>query len=573
MFPPSCGQFWLKVPGESISFVSNRYAKLHTSAMSEDALPAPEWPPINDGTLSAFQFPPTGAILRRSVFGEADPSAKVDLSTQASLAIFANATGIPEEANQFAKSIGAESADDLFHIPRDIWDKLTRETLLTRKSQSETGEELNEERLLTGVEVGKLNKGRDALNLAANAELEGASRSRTLTQQPSSPRRPAFANEGDVTVKLCHIIDDTLSGSVVKIDTTSWSIMAKNFREKYGALPKRDQEPSIEQVSGLQQLLTSRSAPYVDFSVWTPYARRAMRRLSHEATYWDPITGKMISNSRKGPGSFDAWSKGWAVFKNSMLYLEEATVAALDGYRDHVQEIAQTYPSCWFIIYNADVRCRSEQLEHILRDASASVLTAEEAGQKAALIGFDDSKPWDYVFKQTVSETNSTQQAFWNREVHIKCGQYLNRTASFASIMGDGTTLQAPTGKGKRGAPKGEGEGAPPGKKPYNPYGRARDRRSPGPSSYNSGKGKGQGQGSQQNGAQQWGDHNNGSSWGYQNNNNNWQNQSGGRGWPQGGKGDKGDKGNKGGKGDKGKTSKGGKGDKGNKGGKGGNKG
>ena len=539
--------------------------------MSEDALPAPEWPLANNGTLSTFAFPPTGAPVRRSVFGEVDPSISVDLSTKASLAIFANATGIPEEANQFAKCIGAETADDLFHIPRDIWDKLTRETLLTRKGQTETGEDLDEERPLTGVEVGKLNKGRDALHVAANTELEGTSRSRTLTQQPSSPRRPAFSNEGDVTVKLCHIIDDTLSGSVVKIDTTSWSIMAKNFREKYGALPKRDQEPSIEQVSGLQQLLTSRSAPYVDFSVWTPYARRAMRRLSHEATYWDPITGKMVSNTRRGPGSFDAWCKGWSVFKNAMLYLEEATVAALDGYRDHVQEMAQTYPTCWFIVYNADVRCRSEQLEHILRDASASVLTDHEAGQKAALNGFDETKPWDFVFKQTVAETNSTQQAFWNREVHIKCGQYLNRTASFAAIMGDGTTLQAPNEKGKRGAPKGEGEGAPPGKKPYNPYGRARDKRTPGPAPYNKSRGKGHGQGSQD-GARQWGDQHNGNSWSHQNNNSNWNNQSDGRGWPQGStdKGNKGGKGDKGGKGSKGKTGKGGKGDKGNKGGKGG---
>ena len=342
--------------------------------------------------------------------------------------------------------------------------------------------------------------------------------------------------------------------------------MAKNFREKYGALPKRDQEPSIEQVSGLQQLLTSRSAPYVDFAVWSPFARRVMRRLSHEATYWDPVTGKMISNNRKGPGSFDAWSKGWSVFKNAMLYLEESTVSALDGYRDHIQEISQTYPTCWFIIYNADVRCRSEQLEHILRDASASVLTDHEAGHKAALIGFDESKPWDFVFKQAVSETNSTQQAFWNREVHIKCGQYLNRTASFESIMGDGTTLQAPSGKGKRGAPKGEGEGAPPGKKPYNTYGKARDRRAPGPAHYNN-KNKGKGHG--QEGSRQWGDQSNNNNWNNQNNNNSWQNNNNNNNWSNNNNNDKGKGKSKDSKGSKGKTSKGGKGDKSNKGGKG----
>ena len=253
----------------------------------------PEWPPAPEGTLSLSPFPPTGAPLGISVFGDVDPSTatQVDLSTPGSIELFAKTTGIPEVANQFAKIIGADTADDLFHIPRDIWDKLTRETLLTRKTQSDIGEEVNEERLLSGVEIGKLNKGRDALHVAANVDLESASRSRTLTQQPSSPTRKAQnSHEGEVTVKLSHIIDDTLTGSVVKIDTMSWSIMAKNFKDKYGALPKRDQEPSIEQVSGLQQLLTSGSPPHVDFAIWGPNARRAVRRLIHEATYWDPTT-------------------------------------------------------------------------------------------------------------------------------------------------------------------------------------------------------------------------------------------------------------------------------------------
>ena len=117
--------------------------------MNEEALPAPEWPPAIEGTLSDYVFPPVGGLIRRSVFSAADPSAKVDLSTKASLAIFINATGIPEVANQFAEIIGAESADDLFHIPRDMWDKLTRETLLTRKIPQEFDEELEEERPLT----------------------------------------------------------------------------------------------------------------------------------------------------------------------------------------------------------------------------------------------------------------------------------------------------------------------------------------------------------------------------------------------------------------------------------------
>merc|ERR1711966_510867 len=170
--PPPVAKFGSRSPEnpfllDKVSLVLTRSAALHKGAMTDDALPAPEWPLANEGTLSDYVFPPAGGMVRRSVFSNADPSAKVDLSTKASLAIFVNATGIPEVANQFAECIGAESADDLFHNPRDMWDNLTRETLLTRKIPQEFGEEFEEERQLTGVEVGKLNKGRDALHVAS----------------------------------------------------------------------------------------------------------------------------------------------------------------------------------------------------------------------------------------------------------------------------------------------------------------------------------------------------------------------------------------------------------------------
>ena len=50
-----------------------------------------------------------------------------------------------------------------------------------------------------------------------------------------------------------------------------------------------------------------------------------------------------------------------------------------------------------------------------------------------ALLDFDEKKPWDYVFKQAVSEENMAQHAFWQKEVHLKCAQFLNRTLSFAA--------------------------------------------------------------------------------------------------------------------------------------------
>ena len=87
---------------------------------------------------SAYRCP--GTPTRES----APDAAAADLASADSLAIFAKATGIPEVAYQFAEIIGAITADDLFHIPRDFWDKLVWETVLSRTTTNEDNEQVFE---------------------------------------------------------------------------------------------------------------------------------------------------------------------------------------------------------------------------------------------------------------------------------------------------------------------------------------------------------------------------------------------------------------------------------------------
>ena len=146
-----------------------------------DAAAAQHFEPLESSSLVPR---PVFPQAMRSVFGTevSSPPAGArsgefqDSGSLGSLESFSAATGIPEVALLFAKAIGAENADDLFHIPRDVWDQLVRSTMITRVVTDETGDEVNQERNLTGVEMGKLNKGRDALHVAAKVELEENSR-------------------------------------------------------------------------------------------------------------------------------------------------------------------------------------------------------------------------------------------------------------------------------------------------------------------------------------------------------------------------------------------------------------
>lgn len=54
----------------------------------------------------------------------------------------------------------------------------------------------------------------------------------------------------------------------------------KTFRDVMGAGPPKEAEPSIEQLTVMiNRVVTRGAAPYLDFSVLTPYARRSQKRM------------------------------------------------------------------------------------------------------------------------------------------------------------------------------------------------------------------------------------------------------------------------------------------------------
>ena len=79
-------------------------------------------------------------------------------------------------------------------------------------------------------------------------------------------------------------------------------------------LPRDEIEPTPDQIGALRQVLDTGSAPYVDFSLWGPHMKRALKKLQHSATLYDPTTLRWVQKSLRGPSSFDVWLERWDVF-------------------------------------------------------------------------------------------------------------------------------------------------------------------------------------------------------------------------------------------------------------------
>jgi len=108
--------------------------------------------------------------------------------------------------------------------------------------------------------------------------------------------------------------------------------------------------------------------------------------------------------------------------------------ALQEGICDLVEEFGQR---SWWIIYQGDVRMRSEEFE-MLRRTEESELAKYKAisPDLAKLSDFDPKRPWNSVLLAAYSKKSKD---FWDREVRFKALRFLGGQSQAAEVLDDGT--------------------------------------------------------------------------------------------------------------------------------------
>jgi hypothetical protein len=113
--------------------------------------------------------------------------------------------------------------------------------------------------------------------------------------------------------------------------------------------------------------------------------------------------------------------------------LEAIQPERLELYGEHIRSLLTAYgPDCWFLIYQADIRMRSEQFERLRRKLQIDF----DDGHPSH--GFVPTKPWDAVFAAAVKD-----KEFWDSEVREKAILYLAKVTNFREVTHDGTAQQS----------------------------------------------------------------------------------------------------------------------------------
>jgi hypothetical protein len=116
--------------------------------------------------------------------------------------------------------------------------------------------------------------------------------------------------------------------------------------------------------------------------------------------------GTLHSVEILGPPCLEEWKQSYDVLFTALIMLDCVRRPALAAYRAHICQLhAQYGPRCWALLYQADARCRSENMERL----RSQLLTKHNAAVTTGLPStFDTSHPWDSVWAAA-----TTDKVFW----------------------------------------------------------------------------------------------------------------------------------------------------------------
>ena len=233
-------------------------------------------------------------------------------------------------------------------------------------------------------------------------------------------------------LKLAAVLDPTLDAEVVPIPQNELVAMYRDYSAKFGDQPGPDYDPTPDQIAALAQVSQAGAVPYADFSIFGPFRHRRLRKQAFTSYTLNAATGEWSKKEQPGPPGFHDWYQTWKTYRCTMLLLGLCDAERLDSYSEHIRNfVTQFGEETWFLIYRADVRMRSEQLERIRR-----------ALRENPAHGYTEANPWGACFTAATKDSD-----FWTRELVTSATLWLSGNKQRSQGRDAEQTLETP---GKR---------------------------------------------------------------------------------------------------------------------------
>ena len=285
------------------------------------------------------------------------------------------------------------------------------------------------QRAPTLIELGKANY------MARIARLKlGLERSVVTSPTPAAPGALPSAPSSVATrkVKMNQILSQMDETEVDIVDGNEQIRMFGRYEVLYGKgqRPHPNQEPSIEQLSGLKSLLDNNQCPYADFAIFQPFAARIMKRLKFSGLILNKA-GVLSQAEVYGPPDLDNWRACYDVWANSMIMLDAIDLGPVQMYKSKIELLHARYGESrvWALLYQSDTRARLEHMPRMRLKLHQQFVEAKALGTTTA---FDETGPWNLAMQAICNDDK-----FWGQEFVEPALIVLSEAKNVGSVTSD----------------------------------------------------------------------------------------------------------------------------------------
>ena len=250
--------------------------------------------------------------------------------------------------------------------------------------------------------------------------------------------------------KMTKSVDSALDTEIIVLTKPHLEKLFAAYRTARGEFPSEEIEPTEEQISAVHQLISTGGPPTSTFPslALTADGSSANSRL-FLTTITPPREHGNVWSSPAHLTSRAGGDSGWCSSARSFCWGFKPE--RLDLYGEHLRSFVTKYgPDRWFLVYQADIRMRSEHFERIRRKLQIDF----DAG-KPDDFGFNPKSPWDAVFAAAVKDRD-----FWDSEIRDKALLYLTKVSTYREAADDGTSqMSYPRGHSSPAYPQSKGQG------------------------------------------------------------------------------------------------------------------
>ena len=238
-------------------------------------------------------------------------------------------------------------------------------------------------------------------------------------------------------IKINQVFDQTIEQEIPGMSPREYDALIDVHVAKLGREPPSGVTPTAEQTKVIEEINSAGLCPAAaDFAVFGPHGASIQRKLKFSPQIL--VNGVWVVQELFGPPSIKMWKACMKVLKVIFILLQLVEPQNIDNYIDYIENLESIYGSrCWGVIYQADVKMRTQEMPRIRARLEKKWLKAGSPGfiPGADPDAFNPAMPWDLVFNKAIEGGKAAN--WWMQNAKEPCLLLNTKIADEADLIGD----------------------------------------------------------------------------------------------------------------------------------------